>query len=330
MRPRLPVLRNVTAGSKPVAQLTAVIAAAILLSVAPWTGAAGGAAKGTIPGRDGAGMVLIPAGQFIMGDGHGLPNEKPQRQVFVNSFSIDRYEVSNAQYRRFLEWVRENGDRTVRHPDQPENKDHTPRYWKPFRPALLQKTGMAALQPFNDQTFRQDDYPVVGVDWYDAYAYARWAGKRLPTEAEWEKAARGADGHTWPWGNEWDFGRCNSGGYEPRGILPAAYEPRHIYAAPVNSYPGGASVYGCINMAGNVAEWVDDRYASGSGRGDGTPDRNQSMTQDESRVVKGGGSDSYPSTVRPAARRGFEPDFRYFTIGFRCAADASTKKGVAR
>lgn len=242
---------------------------------------------------DNAAMSSVPAGPFIMGDDHAADDEKPRRAVFAGPFSIDTFELSNAQYRKFLDWTKAHGDEAFRHPDQPAGKDHTPRFWKEFIPALLKRTGIAGLRRFNERTFREDDRPVVGVDWFDAYAYCAWAGKRLPSEAQWEKAARGTDGRTWPWGNTWDFKRCNSGGYEWHGERDG-----YVYAAPAQSYPEGASPYGVRNMAGNVMEWVSEG------------------------VVKGGGSNSYPSSVRPAARIEREREFRYFSLGFRCAQDA--------
>jgi formylglycine-generating enzyme required for sulfatase activity len=255
-------------------------------------------------------MVLVPAGEFIMGDDRGEDQVRPRRNVHVESFYIDKWEVTNAQYQRFLEWVEEHSDRTVRHPHQPAQKDHTPRYWKPFRPPLLQQTGMARLQHFNEETFRHPEHPVVGVDWYDAYAYAKWAGKRLPTEAEWEKAARGTDGRIWPWGNEWDFAKCNSGGYEWKGERDG-----FIYSAPAKHYPGGLSPWGCYNMAGNVLEWTADVFDDQDTRDRAVSDAQTTM------VVKGGGSNSYPSAVRGAARKKYEKEFRYFALGFRCAKD---------
>ncbi|MFH1725813.1 MAG: SUMF1/EgtB/PvdO family nonheme iron enzyme [Elusimicrobiota bacterium] len=248
---------------------------------------------GKTEARYGSDMVLVSSGVFRMGD-----ELKP---VHVDSFYIDAYEVTNAQYKAFLGWVRENSDESVRSPDQPPGKDHTPRFWKPFRPALLKKTGMAKLQRFDEETFRKDDHPVVGVDWYDAYAFAKWAGKRLPTEAEWEKAARGTEGNVWPWGGTWDFSKCNSGGYEWKGERDG-----HIYPGPVNGYPDGRSPYGCYNMAGNAWEWAADSPEGANGP----------------RIIKGGGSNSYPTSVRAASRKEYEPGFRYFNIGFRCAKDA--------
>ncbi|MCA9485166.1 MAG: SUMF1/EgtB/PvdO family nonheme iron enzyme, partial [Nitrospina sp.] len=195
----------------------------------------------------------------------------------TGAFYIDRHEVTNAQYRLFLDWVAANSDTTVRHPEQPPGKNHTPRYWNLWRPALLRQTGMDRMQQFNDATFRKPDHPVVGIDWFDAYAYSRWAGKRLPSEAEWEKAARGTDGRIWPWGNDWDFAKCNSGGYEWKGERDG-----YIYTAPADHYPEGTSPYGCFNMAGNVWEWTGESARSAS-------------SSKLEKVIKGGGSNSYPS-----------------------------------
>ena len=250
-----------------------------------------------------SGTVHVPAGPFIQGDDSGREGELPRAVVQVGAFSIDRTEVTNASFARFLRSTGE--DSAARHPDQPRGKDHTPRHWKDFRPALLQATGMASLQRFDDDTFREPEHPVVGVDWFDAWAYCRWAGRRLPTEAEWEKAARGVDGAVWPWGDQWQWDRCNSGGYEWKGERDG-----WIYSAPVGSYPSGASPFGCLDMAGNVSEWVDDEAPPDAGDPVGPR-----------RIVKGGGSDSYPSAVRPAARQAREPEFRHFSLGFRCAAD---------
>lgn len=130
-------------------------------------------------------MVYIPGGYFFMGneDASGKDNTFPFRVVFVNPFLIDRSEVSNAQYREFFEHVRTTGDYSMSHPSAPPLKDHTAAGW-------------------NDPALSDDRQPVVGVDWFDAYAYLRWRGKRLPTEAERELAARGYDGRPYPWGDQ--------------------------------------------------------------------------------------------------------------------------------
>ena len=245
-----------------------------------------------ITAKDGSVMILIDKGNCIIGDG------KDKKNKYIQSFYIDKYEVSNAQYKKFLEWVNKNSDKSIKHPSQPEDKDHTPRYWKKFSPDLLKETGMTQLRRFDETTFTKDNHPVVGIDWYDAYAYAKWAGKRLPTQKEWEKAARGTNGNLWPWGNNWLFENCNSGGYEWKGERDG-----YIYSAPVNSYPVGASPYGIYNMAGNVWEWTLDASAS----------------ENLKKIIKGGGSESYPSAVMPAFKKEYEPEYKYFALGFRCA-----------
>ncbi len=300
--------------------------------------------------RDDAEMVVVPSTQFLMGTNESHPDlpdkplgdkpltpyqvllaradpawrhadERPQRFVHVHAFAIDKYEVTNAQYRRFLDDVSVNGDEAYRHSDQPSGKDHTPRYWKDYNP-LLQDAAYRNLAPFRKDTFADDDKPVVGVDWFDAYAYAKWAGKRLPTEAEWELAARGTDGRRWPWGNRWQWGFCNIGG-ERKGvdIGDTGHEKDgYIYPAPVGTYPEGNSPYGCCDMAGNVAEWCADWYQADAYRhgGEGTADDSAESTY---RVVRGGSSRSGPNSVRCAKRAFHEPDFRSFTLGFRCAKD---------
>ena len=141
----------------------------------------------------------------------------------VGGFLIDRTEVTNADYKRFLA----AGDtERYRHADDPPGNDRRPRSW--------------------DSGAQQDDCPVVGVDWFDAYAYAKWAGKRLATSEEWEKAARGTDARLYPWGSTFDRSKCTS-------ALDDSDRPQ-----PVDSKPQGRSPYGAFNMTGNVAEWVAD------------------------------------------------------------------------
>jgi len=254
-------------------------------------------------------------------EGWALEDEHPARKVRLNAFAIDRYEVTNAQYRVFLAEVTQHGDRHCAHPNQPAGKDHTPRYWKKFNP-LLQDPAFAKLAQFDAATFTQDHTPVVGVDWFDAYAYAKWAGKRLPTEAEWELAARGPDGRRWPWGDDWQWGLCNIVGEKLGADVRAKGREKdgYIYPAPVGQYPAGRSPFGCDDMAGNAAEWVADWYApdayvTGPVENPGGP------SAGDERVVRGGSSQNYPSYTRCAVRAHREPEFRTFVLGFRCAKD---------
>ena len=251
------------------------------------------------------------------------PDERPQRRVRVSAFAIDRHEVTNARYRAFLDAVREHGDEQWRHPEQPEGKDHTPRYWREYNPLLRSETYRRVV-PFDEETFTAGDKPVVGVDWFDAYAYAKWAGKRLPTEAEWELAARGTDGSRWPWGNDWAWGVCNIGGEKKgRDISTRGTEKDgYIYSAPVGTYPEGNSIYGIADLAGNVAEWCADWYAADAY--EHAPDEDPRGPETGTmRVVRGGSSQRGPNRVRGAARASYEPDFRNFTLGFRCAIDVA-------
>jgi formylglycine-generating enzyme required for sulfatase activity len=304
-----------------------------------------------IHAKDGAEMLLIPASEFLMGtrESHadlppekaaGVPplrpsdvllvradpawrlaDERPARTVRLSSFAIDKYEVTNAQYRRFVEAVRATGDDPFRHPDQPPGKDHTPRYWRAYNPLLASAT-YRKIVPFDASTFTHDDKPVVGIDWFDAYAYAAWAGKRLPSEAEWELAARGTDGRRWPWGNDWQWGRCNTGG-EKKGLdISSQGRERdgYVYPAPVGAFAEGVSPFGCCDMAGNVAEWCADWYQSEYYH-HAPHDNPRGPARELGRVVRGGSSQSGPNGVRCAKRAWYEPEFRNFTLGFRCAKD---------
>jgi len=177
-------------------------------------------------------MILIPAGEFLMGSPEGVGNddEHPQHKVYLDSFYIGKYEVTNEQYAEFLNAIGKNEDSNGN---------------------LLFNKLITAIELKNDMykaIKRWEDHPVVGVSWYGCKAYAEWSGGRLPTEAEWEKAARGNDGRKWPWGDLWVVGYCNS------------WETGIRDNTAVGSYPRGESSYGMQDMAGNVFEWINDWY----------------------------------------------------------------------
>ena len=223
---------------------------------------------------DGAEMVLIPAGEFLMGspEGGGDDDEHPQHTVFVDAFYMDKYEVTNAQYKQFMDAT---GHRA-------------PGYW-------------------GDEKYNQPDRPVVGVSWHDAKAYCQWAGKRLPTEAEWEKAARGGlVGKKYPGG---DTLFHNDANYSGTGGKDTWSE-----TAPVGSFaPNG---YGLYDMAGNVWEWCADWF--GSGYYANSPAQNPVGPDSGSfRVLRGGSWLSVAYGLRAANRGDFDPSNSYYGSGFR-------------
>lgn len=211
-----------------------------------------------IIGKDGKEMIYIPAGEFLMGG-----EKKP---VYVDAFYIDKYPVTNAEYKAFVDAT------GYRQPD----------HWR-------------------GGTYPPDkaDHPVVQVNWEDAAAYAEWAGKRLPTEEEWEKAARGTDGRTYPWGDTWEANRANT---SESGILDTT---------PVGKYsPQGDSPYGVADMAGNVWEWT----ASGVKR--------------VYLIMRGGTWLNPREDARCTSRLQYTPRRRNPYVGFRCALSVPKQTGA--
>ena len=222
-------------------------------------------------------MVLIPAGVFVMGSGRG-GDESPAREVFCDAFYIDRCPTTNAEYAKFVE---ETG-----HPP--------PEHWA--------RQGGSYLPG-------RDNHPVAYVCWFDARDYVTWARKRLPTEAEWEKAARGTDGRVYPWGNRFNSQYCNTD------------ESEYWDTTPVEAFsPDGDSPYGVTDMAGNVWEWVADwydrdAYAHASDRNPRGPEMGKT------KVLRGGSWDFSANEARCAVRNHEYPGPRHGLIGFRCASD---------
>ena len=226
-------------------------------------------------------MVTIPAGPFVRGTTSGGFDEQPQRTIYVDTFSIDRYEVTNHQYQQF---VAATGHR------------------KPGPPSRYAKS---------IGRMRGTNQPVVYVSWDDANDYCRWKGKRLPTEAEWEKAMRGTDARLWPWGNQ----------EKPNGANWARVQDGHEVSARVGSFPTDKSPYGVMDGAGNVMEWVADWYQETYYKD--APDKDPPSPEfGIFRVMRGGGYTTTGGDIRITSRSKMVPDFRDETIGFRCAISA--------
>ncbi|MBI4402284.1 MAG: formylglycine-generating enzyme family protein [Nitrospirae bacterium] len=224
-------------------------------------------------------VVLIPAGFFLRGTNAGGYDEQPERRIYLDAYLIDRYEATNHQYQAF---VVATGHRKAAPPS---------RYAK------------------NLSRMRGANQPVTYVSWDDADAYCRWNGKRLPTEAEWEKAMRGVDGRLWPWGNDPDPLASNWG---------SARDGFEV-TAPVGSLKQDVSPFGVADGSGNVMEWVADWYAEDAYRY--PSDRNpQGPDHGVYKVLRGGGYTSAGADVRITSRSRMVPDFRDETIGFRCVS----------
>jgi formylglycine-generating enzyme required for sulfatase activity len=276
----------------------------------------------TIVGNDGAEMVLVPAGEFSMGSDADeidrLPNAKredfedeiPRHRVYLEAFYIDRYEVTNAHFQQF---VQATGHRTQAEREGWGYAD-TGEKWEKAKGANWR----APHGPGSNIT-GLEQHPVVQVSHEDAKAYCAWAGKRLPTEAEWEKAARGTDGRVYPWGNQSDWTRLNFCDYNcKRNWKDQAINDGYRHTAPVGRYEGGKSPYGAYDMAGNVWEWVTDWYAKDYYKN--SPTRNpQGPASGEQAVLRGGGWNGRALGVRVPHRRGDAPAGRNDLIGFRCA-----------
>lgn len=227
-------------------------------------------------------MVKVPAGKFLMGSDERLSDEGPRHTVNLKAFWIDKYEVTHLQYKRFID-----------------------------------ATGRRSPDHFVNRTFPagKSDHPIVFVSWHDAKAYCEWAGKRLPSDEEWEKAARGTDGRMFPWGNAFDIDRVNS---------PVRWTrlKRDGDTTPVGAFPDGVSPYGAYDMSGNVWEWTASWYRAYPGN-----TRASENYGEQYRTLKGGSwwdCSFYKCGISaPVFNRAFfNAKVKNASFGFRCAKDA--------
>ncbi len=238
----------------------------------------------TLVGDDGREMVLIPEGIFTRGSDSGGFDEKPVQEIYLDAFYIDKYEVSVQAYNKYRKAAN---------------------YVEPSVP-FFQGDGEVMKVP---------NHAVVGVSWHDAVNYCTWAGKRLLSEAEWEKAARGTHGLNFPWGNKILPKRANLSGTGDG--FP--------YMGPVGHYPMGRSVYGVYDMAGNVSEWVNDFYDQFYYQT--APIMNpQGPEKGKNYVFRGGSWDARSVDIRTSKRFAASPGRKDSILGFRCGLSKKDKK----
>jgi formylglycine-generating enzyme required for sulfatase activity len=235
-------------------------------------------------------MVLVPAGEFTMGSNYGPSDEQPVHRVYLDNFYFDKYEVANFLYKACV-------DAGICQPPQYLDSQSHKSY-------------------YNDPQY--SNYPVIYVSWYMAITYCEWRNSRLPTEAEWEKAARGDSNNIFPWGNSFDATRANF--CDKHCVAPWSgnnnYDDGYAENAPVDAFPNGVSVYGIYNMAGNVWEWVSSLpypypYNAGDGR------ENMNLLGD--RVLRGGSWNNEIYRIRSSLRFQGGPSGVAYNFGFRCA-----------
>jgi formylglycine-generating enzyme required for sulfatase activity len=258
---------------------------------------------------DGMQMVFVPAGEFLMGasDDLAFPEEKPQHTVYLDAFWIDQTEVTNSMFAAFLNsWGNEQeGGATWLNDANGEGH-------------LINSVGGWQVES------GYESHPVVEVTWFGARAYCQWAGRQLPTEAQWEKAARGTDDRIYPWGNSptsgelGNFADVNSSYEWSDDTIDDGYE----LTSPVGFYVDGASPYGALDMAGNVWEWVADWYDEAFYQY--SPIENPAGPQNGvSRLIRGGSFGSNLTYIRSTNRYWAAPDVTTNSTGFRCLMNVS-------
>jgi formylglycine-generating enzyme required for sulfatase activity len=286
-------------------------------------------------------MVYVPAGEFEMGntsiqwiwsgnlrdadlDLQVFTDEGPRRTVYLDAFWIDQTEVTVAMFRTFVEATGY------------ETTAERAGWGQPWREGPMEEEwprvpGADWRHPRGPESTAQDDHPVMQVSWEDAAAYCEWIGAHLPTEAQWEKAARGTDGRMWPWGNTYDGSRgsfCDAQCPVERW-KHNSYNDGYAFTAPVGSFPSGASPYGALDMAGNVWEWVTDWYAEAYDA-DAASENPLGPESGTERAMRGGAWIDNESWVRCTVRHQNPPWSRCDDVGFRCAVPAGSNIAQTR
>ncbi|MDH5544572.1 MAG: formylglycine-generating enzyme family protein [Gammaproteobacteria bacterium] len=281
-------------------------------------------------------MVKVPAGEFIRGSDkedkeglqqrYGFPDplfldEHPQHTMHLKDFYIDQYEVSLKQYKEFVSatehkkpmyWFQNGYALTMEEAATMEEGLFRKIAAEHFKLDMdtTKMSRAAIIEEMKKKQAELDVYPATGVSWHDADAYCKWRGQRLPTEAEWEKAARGPNGNEFPWGNQWDTEKTETGDDSEfdEGI------------APIGAYPQNKSYYGAYDLGGNVWEWVDDWYQAYPGNNN----QNEKFGTIH-KVIRGGGGGVGHYAIsyffRGATRQYAEPEVLGEDVGFRCAKD---------
>ena len=231
--------------------------------------------------KDEVEMIYIPSGLFVMGS-DDPEDDNPKTHVYLYAYYIDKYPVTNFRYNIFLQ----------------ETNYTEPESW--------------------NYSLQTADHPIIGIDWEDAKAYADWCGKRLPTEAEWEKAGRGTDERIYPWGQEWDKYKCNNGNMDDPDIVEKMLDLENDRGTtPIGSFAGGASPYGVMDMSGNIAEWCSDVYKSPLVSG--KLKKGEKEKEKDLRVCKGGSWKDVPvESFRISHRRKALYYETFDDVGFRC------------
>jgi iron(II)-dependent oxidoreductase len=241
-------------------------------------------------------MVLVPNGTLERGS-FLSPDEQPAAKVQMSAFRIDRVPVTNGEFRAFVE----------------AGGYENPTYWTTAGWERIQELGLSRPNYWEDPVWNADQVPVTGVSWWEALAYARFVGKTLPTEAQWEYACKGADGRTYPWGEE-------APNLEYANFAPGC-EPVERRPTPPEAHPKNVSPFGCVDMVGNFAEWCLDNYWPNYCY-EGAADRNPAYWADEEdeHVVRGGCGLHNEDYLRCSSRDCYPPGLRDNLIGIRCVS----------